>query len=138
MIRLNVSKLFRTTEPWDCSNSVANLGPRAAEYTWAKSLQLAARHEDWLLSPLQDALDYMCRWARETGAWTTQEIQSWSNEECLALLVQNVASDMRTLGADDASLADAVSKASLETSYGVYWVVGDGHPDAGEVQGELY
>jgi hypothetical protein len=51
----------------------------------------------------------MQEWAREMGAWDREEIAAWSDEECLALFVQNVASELRTLlGADDNELETCV------------------------------
>ena len=43
-LTVNITKLFRTWEPWDCSNSVANLGPRAAELTWNCAMELDREH----------------------------------------------------------------------------------------------
>jgi hypothetical protein len=114
--------MFAHHEPWDCSNSVANLGPRAGELTWGNALAIAKSALegdgsapewpymwDWLATPLADALNYIRGWARETGAWDRAEIEAWSDEECLALLVQNVADDLRLMGADDQELAECVA-----------------------------
>ena len=40
-IKVNLTKMFSYREPWDCSNSVANLGDRAGELTWACALEVA-------------------------------------------------------------------------------------------------
>lgn len=98
---IDIQKLFSHLEPWDCSNSVANLGSRAAELTWDCAMELAAKVDEWLLSDRADALNAIVDWACETGAWTLEELQGWSEQECFALLVQNVASDMRLMGSDD-------------------------------------
>ncbi len=129
-IKINVSAMFEDREPWDCSNSVANLGPQAARLTWACSIGVAAAHEDWLLSPLADALEFARDWAREAGAWDQDEIKAWSDLECLALLVQNVASDMRGLGADSLCLTDCAEQQQDQTGY--YW------NENGQVMGEIH
>ena len=131
-VRFNVSRMFDAVEPRDVSNSVANLGARAAELTWQNALRIAERHASWLLSPLADACGYVTDWAAETGAWTRADIAAWSDEECLALLVQNVASDLRSLGADDCELSECPGNAHEDgTEHGWYW------NEAGEVLGEV-
>lgn len=100
-ITVNITKLFRTWEPWDCSNSVANLGSRAAELTWNCAMDLAAEHAEWLLSPLENSLYVIRHNAAQMGAWSSDEINNWTPAECLAYLVQVLAYDMRLLGSDD-------------------------------------
>lgn len=129
-IKINVSAMFSHCEPWDCSNSVANMGPGAARLTWACSIGAAACHEDWLMSPLAEALEFARDWARETGAWDQDEIKAWSDLECLALLVQNVASDMRELGSDDRALIECTSDKDSQVQ-GHYWL------ENGQLLGEL-
>lgn len=98
----NLDQMFSAIEPWDVSNSVANLGPQAARLTWSNALKIAERHTDWLESSLTEAVEGMQEWASEAGAWDKDEIEHWSTVECLALFVQNVASELRNyLNADD-------------------------------------
>lgn len=126
IVRFNVSRMFADIEPWDVSNSVANLGPRAGELTWGNALRIAEDHAEWLLSPLADALDYTQRWAKETGAWDAEERASWTDEETLALLVQNVASELRELGCDNEEFDVCVradNPAYEGTVAGAYWVI---------------
>ena len=103
-VTVNLSALFSHREPWDCSNSIANLGPRAGELTWGCAMELAGEHEAWLVSPLSEALDAVRADAHETGAWDREEIEAWSDEECLAYLVQCLASDLRLLSSDEQDL----------------------------------
>jgi len=108
-IKADVSVMFSAREPWDCSNSQANLGDQAGRLTWACALEVAESADKWLLSDRAEACEGMQEWARETGAWDREEIAAWSDEECLALFVQNVASELRTLlGADDNELETCV------------------------------
>ncbi len=119
IIKLNLASMFSHREPWDCSNSIANLGPNAAELTWGCALEVARNAREWLLSPLSDTLEAIERWAKATGAWDADEIAAWSDEETLALLVQNVASDLRELGADNEPL-EALADDDSEGSTYVY------------------
>lgn len=142
-VRFSVSRMFVFHDPAECSGSQFELGPYAGRITWNNALAVAQQHldgEQWLIpvndDPLGAALDYIRRWAKETGAWDKAEIESWSEAECLALLVQNVASDMRQLGSDDEDLLDCYYTEGSEIAEsgivsGWYWVEGD------ELLGEL-
>jgi hypothetical protein len=46
-------------------------------------------------------------WARETGAWDEAERAAWTTDECLALLVQIIAAELREAGCDNLDLSDA-------------------------------
>lgn len=130
-VRFNASRMFSHREPWDCSNSVANLGPKAAAWTWGCALEVARDYQAWLVSPLSEALDFVRDWARETGAWKQAEIQAWTQDEALALLVQNVASELRELGADDQPLEKCRAGSDSQVN-GHYW------EELGELLGEMY
>lgn len=121
LITINVSEMFSHREPWDCSNSVANLGDQAGRLTWQCSMEAAAPHATgshatqatpaWLVSPdLDTTVGAIRDHAAEYGAWERSEIDGWSEQECLAFLVQEIASDMRLLGSDDHDLSDCVAK----------------------------
>lgn len=109
-ITINCSALFSHREPWDCSNSVANLGDRAGEFTWNCALELAEGYQSWLLSSLPDTTDAVLSDARETGAWDRDELDDWSIEDCLAYLVQTIARELRMLESDDNELFHCVAK----------------------------
>ena len=100
-IKANVTKMFSNLEPWDCSNNAATMGESVAQITWRNATAIAAKHEQWLETPLADAAEHMRDWARSTGAWDREETQAWSDVYSLALFVQNVASELRMLGSDD-------------------------------------
>ena len=101
---VNLTEMFGRYQPWDCSNSQANLGDQCARLTWHCAMEVAENHSRWLLSALPDALEYIQGWALECGAWDRDEVEAWTDQECLALLVQNFASDARELGSDDQGL----------------------------------
>ena len=108
-IKANVSVMFETIEPWDVSGSVAELGRDAAQITWGNAMRIAFRHEEWLLTPIEDACEAMRGWAKETGGWDGEERDAWTIPECLALFVQNIASEVRMLGSDDNDLLECVT-----------------------------
>lgn len=120
IVNVDLTAMFSHREPWDCSNSDANLGPNAGPLTWACALEVASNHEAWLLIPLEMATAYTKDWARDAGAWEEGEIAEWSEVEALALLVQNVASDLRTLGSDNAELSELVGRGDESVNLYVY------------------
>lgn len=105
----NVSLMFETIEPWDVSNSVMNLGESAGRITWDNALKIAGEREKWLVSSYSEACEGMQEWARDTGAWDAETIAAWTDLECLALFVQNIASELREyLGVDDHDIGEAL------------------------------
>lgn len=106
-IKVNLTKMFSEREPWDCSNSAMNLGPDAGKITWENALLVARDATEWLGlngydlardGTVGEACEEIRAWAKETGAWDKEERDGWTETECLALLVQNVASDLMNLG----------------------------------------
>lgn len=104
-IEINVSQMFANVEPCHVSGSQAELGQSAGQLTWRNATEIALNNK-WLLSSKQEAAEGMRSWALDTGAWDEEEVDSWSEEECLALLAQNVASDLRMLGSDENELTE--------------------------------
>jgi hypothetical protein len=125
MITVKLLSMFGHVDPYYVSNSQARLGDDAKEKTWRQAMLIAARTA-WLVTPLEDACDEVLEWARETGAWGRSEIQGWDAGQCLALLVQNLAADLRALGSDNVDLAHddvhtvAAALSGCETSSHVY------------------
>ncbi len=101
IIKADVSEMFASVEPCYVSGSQAELGQGAGQLTWRNALTIAGKHSEWLKSDETEACEGMRDWARECGAWDLEEIAAWSVDECLALFVQNVASEIRMLGSDD-------------------------------------
>ena len=112
-IKINVSKMFSGVEPCYVSGSQCELGSCAGQITWRNAQEIGARgielrdvDPDWLLSPVSDSSEAMREWAISTGAWDREEVALWHESECLALLAQNVASELRLLGSDDHELPE--------------------------------
>ena len=109
-IKINVSRMFAGVEPCCVSGSQAELGPAAGQITWRNAQEIGTRGIgvskgdeclDWLLSPSADAAEGMREWAGATGRVGRDELDLWADEECLALLAQNIASELRMLGSDE-------------------------------------
>ena len=83
-------------DPWDCSNSVANLGQDAGKLTWQASRRAASA---LVLSEGQK--EAFRDWVRSSGGWDDEEIDMWPKAELTALCVQWIAGDVREGFGDD-------------------------------------
>lgn len=75
------------------SGSRAELGDNAGPYTWNNCLEVADRLGDAIGLDYDDARDHFA----EYGAWEREEIDAWSERELQALVIQEVAADLREL-----------------------------------------
>ena len=83
-------------DPWNCCNSVANLGQDAGKLTWRASQQAAAA-----LVLTEGQKEAFRDFVRSAGAWSDEEIAAWSDMELTALCVQWIAGDVREGFGDD-------------------------------------
>lgn len=83
-------------DPWDCANSVANLGRDAGELTWRASQQAAP---SLVLSEGQK--EAFRDFVRSSGGWDDEEIALRTDAELTALCVQWIAGDVREGFGDD-------------------------------------
>ena len=89
MLEIDVSFLLET----DASNfsaSQAELGPNAGKITWANACE-ACHLINLTPEEILEAKEYIKTW----GAWEHDEIDSWSEDETKALIVQSAAGDYR-------------------------------------------
>ena len=83
-------------DPWDCSNSRANLGQDAGKLTWQASQRAAS---SLVLSEGQK--EAFRDFVRSSGGWDDEEIASWTEADLTALCVQWVSGDVRESFGDD-------------------------------------
>ena len=95
---IDVSPLLASPgfDPWDCSNSVANLGQDAGELTWRASQRFAPA---LVLSEGQK--EAFRDFVRSSGGWTRDEIEALPDAELTALCVQWISGDVREGFGDD-------------------------------------
>jgi hypothetical protein len=93
MLELNITKYFEENDPYYMSGSVSKLGANAACITWENSL--AASDGELLTSEesCQDTRD----WIREFGAWSEDEINSYTKTELEAFILQSAASEINDI-----------------------------------------
>ena len=83
-------------DPWDCSNSVANLGQNAGELTWQASQRAASA-----LVLTEGQKEAFRDFVRSSGGWTREETAAFSDTDLTALCVQRIAGDIREGFGDD-------------------------------------
>ena len=85
-------------DPYNLSNSRANLGENAGKITWENS-----RHEasGCILLESEGQREAFRDFVKGCGAWSAEEIAAWNETELNALLIQWIAGDIREGFGDD-------------------------------------
>ena len=83
-------------DPWNCSNSCANLGQDAGKLTWQASQRAASS-----LVLTEGQKEAFRDFVRSSGGWDEEEVDAWSEAELTALCVQWIAGDIREGFGDD-------------------------------------
>ena len=110
-------------DPWNCSNSRANLGQDAGKLTWRAS----QRHA--LVLVLSEGQKEEFRdFVRSSGGWDEEEIAVWPDADLTALCVQWIAGDIRE------GFGDGVSNDPAEWD----WVDYNERAERGSVSSTLY
>lgn len=122
MLEIDVSFLLET----DASNfsaSQAELGPNAGKITWANACE-ACHLINLTPEEILEAKEYIKTW----GAWEHDEIDSWSEDETKALIVQSAAGDYR----------EATGVAPYSDCDETDWELYEAEANEGSVSGNLY
>lgn len=123
MLEIDVSFLL-TEDAGQFSASRMELGDDAARITWQNALS----HADQIsLTPeeILEAKDYI----RSMGAWEDEEIDSWSDDETKALIIQFAAGDYRE--AESCCWDDDLNDIDWQGEY-------QKQAEAGRISGNLY
>jgi len=89
-MEIDITDFFTTEYHGDYSNSVANLGQDAAKITWNSAME--CEHNLIDTDEKRAALrDHVAGF----GAWDSEEIAEWTDQECNALFIQLVSGDIR-------------------------------------------
>ena len=121
MTELNVTALINRfsdngdLDPMDLSGSVMEHGRNAGRITWGNCLELATDSanidsdlnllEIEIIKHAQSIRDHFA----EYGAWSEDEINSWSDTELVAITLQEIAASYRELESNDFVNDDRVS-----------------------------
>ena len=93
-MEIDITDFFNGSEPYNFSASAAEMGQNAGRITWRNAVEEAEQSPMLTTEAQLDALRY---WAKDTGAWSAEEIAAWSDAECNAFFIQLVSGDMREL-----------------------------------------
>lgn len=122
MLEIDVSFLLET-EASQFSASQAELGPNAGKITWANACE-ACHLINLTPEEILEAKEYIKTW----GAWEDDEIDSWSEDETKALIVQYAAGDYR----------EAESVAWDDTNWCIDWEEYEREAQRGRISGNLF
>lgn len=122
MLEIDVSFLLEN-EASNFSASQAELGPNAGKITWANACE-ACHLINLTPEEILEAKKYIKTW----GAWEHDEIDSWSEDETKALIVQSAAGDYR----------EAIGVASYSDCDEIDWEIYEAEASEGSISGNLF
>ena len=122
---IDVSPLLASPgfDPWNCCNSVANLGQDAGKLTWQASQRFAPA-----LVLTEGQKEAFRDFVRSSGGWDDEETAAFSDADLTALCVQWISGDVRE------GFGDGVSNDPAEWD----WVEYRHMADNGSVSSTLY
>jgi hypothetical protein len=106
MTELNVTALINRfsddgdLDPMDLSGSICELGLNANITTWNNCLELASEATELNKLIIRHAQDVRAHFA-DYGAWDEDEIDGWTNQELIAITLQEAAASYRELESND-------------------------------------
>lgn len=121
-MEININAFFNNCAPRDYSASVAEIGRDAGMATWSAACEDAP---DYDLLDTDEKREAYREHVKGYGAWTDNEIRSWSDVELNALFIQLVSGDMR-------EFKDAPWFTDEE------WQAYENESEAGQVSGRLF
>lgn len=116
---IDITALFNAADfrPSYYSASCAELGQDAGEVTWQNAVD---RSEEMDLLLTDEKRDVFRDYVRGFGAWTDEEINSWTNIELNALLLQMISGDIRESGLHANMSVDEWREYEIECTKGTY------------------
>ena len=102
MTEINMTALVNDPyySAFDCSGSRAEHGDNAGRMTWEVSSSQLDENDEPYQTIIRHTDELRCHF-REYGAWDEKEISEWSNDELVALVVQEFSAGYRELTEDD-------------------------------------
>lgn len=91
-MELNITRFFREAAPMDYSASVAEIGADAGRSTWNAACDDA---DEWKILDSKEKQDAFAQFVRESGGWSDDEVEAFSDHELEGLCIQWIAGDMR-------------------------------------------
>lgn len=91
-LELNITRFFKEASPNDYSASQMELGDKAGEITWNHAVEDSL---EYLILDNEEKRENFRKFVKGLGAWSDEEIASWSDTELNALLLQSISGDIR-------------------------------------------
>ncbi len=102
-MEVNITHFFNTAAPMDYSASVAEIGNDAGSATWAAACEDSP---DNMMLDTEDKREAFKDHIRGFGAWSYEEMATWTEIELNALFMQLISGDMREADIGPESTAD--------------------------------
>ena len=121
-MELNITRYFEENDPYYMSGSIANLGSNVGRITWENSCNAS----DGALLTTEEMRQNARDWFGDAGAWDEEEINTWSNTELEALILQFAAGDINEMiyayesdydDDDDLSLIEIIAAINADSDY---------------------
>lgn len=100
-MEINITSFVNDEDPFDYSASRAERGDNAGPETWNN-----AKNQAPLLLDTSEKIEALRDYVKDFGAWDSEEIAAWDDNECNALFIQLISGDMREAGMDEVDLED--------------------------------
>lgn len=91
-MELDITEFFNKSTPFDYSASALEQGENTGQVTWGNVCFDAPK---WNLLDTEEKLHAFRLFVKESGGWSTAEVERFSNKELNALCIQWIAGDMR-------------------------------------------
>ena len=90
-MEINITRFFKSANPYDYSGSIATHGPNAGPNTWSAAV---SAFEDYPLINSNKKRTALRKHLSGFGAWEDSEIDAWGNAELNAMFLQLVSADV--------------------------------------------
>ena len=124
-MELDITDFFNDCAPMDYSASVAEIGRTAGPDTWRAACEDAPEYN---ILDTDEKRAAFRSFVRESGGWTDDEINAWSDVELNALCIQWISGDMR----------EPVGFELTASSTREQWADYQAQAEAGQVSGRLF
>lgn len=107
-ITIKISDVFGEIGPELVIACQAELGPNCAKITWDNAMRLAET-----LAVPETFYPEMRDYVRGYGAWSADEIATWSDQELRAFALQEIAAELREMARDSYDPEDSLGRVFL-------------------------
>lgn len=100
---IDITEFVKQEDFMRYSASVMELGANAGPRTWNNAKKA---YETWNFLDTPEKQEAFKEYIKGYGAWSEEEVATWSDAELNALFIQFVSGDLREMGIDDVEYED--------------------------------